>query len=388
MNSKTIAHIDMDAFFAAIEQRDNPNFRGLPVVVGADPKGGRGRGVVSTCSYEARKFGIHSAMPIARAFGLCPKALFLPVDGAKYSRVSRDIFKILYDFTPDIEPISIDEAFLDITGSYHFWKTPFETCKKIKERIKSEINLTASIGIAPVKMVAKIASDISKPNGLLEIKEENLLDFLWPLPVERLWGVGPETQKSLNAARIKTVGDLAKIPVETLRKKFGEHGAHLFDLSHGIDSREVVVEEDVKSVSNEHTFDVDTSNIEKVHEILLYLSEKVSRRLRKQDLKGKTITTKIRLEGFHTYTRALTLSERTNFADTIYQKSKSLFDEFLKKGMKVRLVGVRLSNFDDAYVQESLFTDENNVKKEKIHHALDVIKDKFGDEVIHRGGYK
>jgi len=382
---KVFAHIDMDAFFAAVEQRDNPRLCGKPVVVGADPQNGRGRGVVSTCSYEARKFGVHSAMPISTAYRLCPHAVFLPVDMKKYSQASDEIFKILYDFTPDIEPISVDEAFLDITGSYHFYGTPLNTCREIKKRIMDRSHLTASIGLAPVKMAAKIASDLSKPDGLLEVKGENLKEFLGPLDIAKLWGVGPKTKKALNILGIKTIDDLARTSLKDLRRQFGEHGQHLHDLAQGIDPREIVTDSEMKSVSHEHTFDTDTGSPDEVREVLAILSEKVSRRLRRYSLKGKTLTLKVRLKGFETSTKAFTFGERTNFSDTIYKKAHELFREFHKPGMKFRLVGVRMSHFDDAYVRESLFEDEMTKKNEKVHAAVDRIKDKFGETAIVRG---
>jgi nucleotidyltransferase/DNA polymerase involved in DNA repair len=384
MNPRIIAHIDMDAFFAAIEQRDNPKLRGKPVVVGADPKAGKGRGVVSTCSYEARKYGIRSAMPISQAWRLCPHAVFLSGNGRKYREASDQVFEILEKFTPDIQPVSIDEAFMDLTGCCHFYGTPHNTALKIKEEIKKNVNLTASIGIAPLKFVAKIASDACKPDGLLEVTQEKLFDFLWPLPIEKLWGVGPKSKLALNGMGINTIGDLAKLSKEELYERFGEHGLHLYCLSNGIDPRGVEVDDEVKSVSNEHTFETDTDNIEEIEEVLLYLSEKVSRRLRKQDLKGRTLSVKIRLKGFKTYTRAVTLPERTNFADRIYKQSLGLAREFTDKKQQIRLLGVRVSNFEDPYVQESLFRDALSEKNENIHKALDLIKNKFGEKSIHR----
>ncbi len=382
--SRVIVHIDMDAFFASVEQRDNPSLKGKPVIVGADPKGGRGRGVVSTCSYEARPFGVRSALPISTAYKLCPHAVFLPVDFAKYRQASEKIFAILNNFTPEIEPISIDEAFLDITGSFHFHKTPYETAWAIKAEIKKKVGLIASIGIAPVKMVAKIASDLSKPDGLLEITEEKVLDFLWPLPIQKLWGVGPKTQVQLNQMGIKTIGDLAQIPEEGVYKKFGESGQHLFRLSHGIDPREVQTTEEVKSVSHEHTFDADEADPNVIYKVMLVLSEKVSRRLRKSELSGKTLSLKIRLKGFKTYSRAFTFDQRTNHADAIYTKAKELFTTFYKRGMQIRLIGVRMTNFNSPYVQENLFEDGRRQKVEKIHHVMDTIKDRFGESAIHR----
>jgi len=384
MQTKVIAHMDMDAFFAAVEQRDNPALLGCPVIIGADPKGGRGRGVVSTCSYEARKYGIHSAMPISIAYRKCPHGIYLSGNMSKYRRASKQIFNILYDFTPDMEPVSVDEAFLDITGCYHFYQTPYKTCLAIKERIKKEVHLIASIGIAPNKMVAKIASDFSKPDGLLEIRPDQLLDFLWPLPIARLWGVGKQTQRSLNAMKIETIGDLAKHSEAALQESLGMHGQHLYNLSHGIDDRGVAVDDEIKSVSHEHTFDKDIDDIDKIDSVLSLLSEKVSRRLRKYGLKGKTVTVKIRLSSFQTVTRAYTFSERVNFFDEIYKKSKELFDAYYKYPMKIRLLGVRISGFSDLYIQESLFVNPASEKKEKIHKAVDLIKDKFGEQAIGR----
>ena len=385
MLSRTIIHIDMDAFFAAIEQRDNPAIRDKPVVVGADPKEGRGRGVVSTCSYEARRYGIHSAMPISQAYRLCSQAIFLPVNMRKYSDVSQAMFDILYEFTPDIEPLSIDEAFLDITGSTSLFGTPLEMCAKIKERIKKELCLTATIGIAPNKMVAKIASAHAKPDGLLEITPDKLFAFLWPLPVSKMFGVGEHTQKILSAMGIHTIGDLAKMPVASLIERLGVRGQYLWDLANGIDGREVISEEEAKSVSHEHTFDEDTSNREELATVLSVLCEKVSRRLRSEGLKGKTVTLKLRTGDFRTITRDVTLPERTNFFATIYSASRSLFHAAYLPIKKYRLIGVRVSNFHQPYVRDSLFEDVVSVKTENIHRAVDTIKAKFGEKGIFRG---
>ncbi|MDP8264046.1 MAG: DNA polymerase IV [Candidatus Aceula lacicola] len=384
MSVNIIAHIDMDAFFAAVEQADNPELKGKPVVIGANPKNGKGRGVVSTCSYEARKFGIHSAMPISKAYQRCPHAVFLPVRMSRYHEISDCIFRIFYDFTPDIEPISIDEAFLDITGTRRLHGPAFGVCLKIKERIAKETGLTASVGIAPIKMAAKIASDFCKPDGILEIKKDKLIDFLWPLPVEKLWGVGPKTKSYLNNLGIRTIKDLAKRSREELCEQFGESGDHLYCLSHGIDPRSVETESEIKSISHEHTFERDVNDKEVLHKTLLCLSEKASRRLRLEGLKGKTITIKVRYEGFQTYTRAATFGFSTNFVDNIYGKAKELFEGFYSAANKVRLIGVKVSNFKNLYVQESLFEETAKEKKERIHKAVDFIKDKYGERSIHR----
>ncbi len=385
MPPRVIAHIDMDAFFAAIEQRDDPALKGRPVVVGADPRAGRGRGVVSTCSYEARRYGIHSAMPISAAYRNCPGAVFLPVDMRKYSKVSREMFELLYDFTPDIEPLSIDEAFLDITASARLFGTPLETCRKIKEQVKKQLRLTATIGIAPNKMVAKIALAQAKPDGLLEITTDNLLSFLWPLPVSQMFGVGEQTQKILSAMGIQTVGDLAKTPAALLRAQLGVRGQHLSDLANGLDERAVVTQEEVKSVSHEHTFEEDTAGREQMDSVLSVLCEKVSRRLRLAGLKGKTVTLKARFSDFKTTTRDITLPGRTDLFDEIYPAIRRLWDGVYDKTKKYRLLGVRVSHFDQPYVRESLFDDGAPTKAEKIGRAVDLIKDRFGEKGIIRG---
>ncbi len=382
---RVIAHVDMDAFFAAIEQRDNPSLRGRPVIVGADPKNGKGRGVVSTCSYEARRFGIHSAMPISLAYRRCRHAVFLPVDMDKYHEVSRQLFEIFHNFTPDVEEISVDEAFLDLTGVVHFYGTPYKTAVAIKENVKKTLGLTCSVGIAPIKMAAKIASDLCKPDGLLEVTPKNILKFLWSLPVAKLWGVGPKSQIFLQRIGIRTIGQLAQADRQFLYEEMGEVGLHLHDLANGIDERKVETTQEIKSVSQEYTFSSDTTDIQQLHQVLLALTEKVSRRLRQDGVQGRTITLKIRLKGFKTYTRAFTLAERTNHADTIFRVIRQLFHDFFKEGMEVRLVGVRVSNFANPYVKGSLFESEENIKREKLHQAIDVIKDRFGEESIRRG---
>jgi len=375
----------MDAFFAAIEQRDNPELIGKPVVIGADPKGGHGRGVVATCSYEARKFGIHSAMPISKAYRLCPEAVFLKGNSQKYRSVSKQVFEILSNFTPDIEPISIDEAFMDLSGCYRAPQTPLDLGRKIKQAIKEEIHLNASIGIAPIKMAAKIASDYCKPDGLFHIPDNKLLDFLWSLDIGKIWGVGKKMQGSLHALGIKTVRDIAHYPKDQLIKRFGEYGLKLHQLSNGIDNRAVEKNDEVKSVSHEHTFEVDTNDLEELHTEFSWLSQKVSRRLRKQNLKGKTISVKIRTQNFKTVTRAITLADFVNFDDVITLECKKLFDEYYHPSMFIRLIGVRVSNFEDPYVQENLFTDTKNEKKQQMYQAIDKIKDKFGDNAINSG---
>lgn len=380
--------MDMDAFFAAVEVRDNPTLKGKPVIIGADPREGKGRGVVSTCSYEARKFGVHSALPISVAYKRCPDGVYLRGNHQKYRDVSQKIFKILKDYTPDIQPISIDEAFMDLSGCYHFYGSPIKTCQDIRQQIKDKIGLNASIGIAPNKMVAKIASDYCKPDGLIEIKSDQVTAFLWPLSIGKIWGVGKKAQESLEKMGINLVGDLAKTPVEKLVARFGNYGAHLHRLANGIDQREVQNSNNVKSVSHEHTFEQDTDDKTEIMDKMLLLCERVSRRLRRHDLKGKTITVKLRLSNFKTFSRAQTLSQRVNFSDVIYKTALTLIKNFYQQGMRFRLIGVRVSNFEDQYVQDTLYESPDHVRDENLHKAFDVIKDKFGESAIRRGIYK
>lgn len=399
MTHRVIAHIDMDAFFAAVEQRNDPRLKGQPVVVGADPKEGRGRGVVATCSYEARKFGIRSAQPISEAWRRCPQAVFVRGNYEAYSQESRVIKKIFEEFTPDIESISIDEAFLDLSGCYHFYQTPERTASAIKQRVYSQTGLIASIGVAPVKFVAKIASDFCKPDGLLVIAPQKVLSFLHPLAIEKLWGVGRKTQAILNQLGIRTIGDLAIFSRTKLVETLGASAGHLCDLANGIDPRPVEADESVGSVSHEYTFDKDEQNPEEVLKVLMTLTEKVSRRLRKNGLKGRTVSIKIRTQGFVTNTRSETLPRAVNLIDAIYPVARDLFQKFIQEqtgemnrgvesnrsGICVRLIGVKVSRFEDDYVVDSLFADSCHVRQEYIQTAMDKIKDKFGEQAIRRG---
>lgn len=382
--SRIILHVDMDAFFAAIEQRNHPEYTGKPLVVGADPKKGSGRGVVSTCSYEARKFGIHSAMPISRAYKLCPHAIFVPPNGKLYGQVSREIFKIFYNYTDRVEPLSIDEAFLDIAGSIRLFGDAITIAQKIKAEIKSAEKLTASVGLAPNKYLAKIASDLEKPDGLVVVEPDKIHEFLNPLPISRLWGAGEKTVQKLKLLGIHTIGDLAAIPKDVLDKKFGKTGDHFYRLAHGIDNREVIPEHGVKSVSNEHTFYEDVLDLDIVMKSLFKLSEKVGYRLRNQSLQGRTIHLKLRYEGFETITRNKTLNHYTANTEAIYKVIQQLFTSNYQQGRRVRLVGVGVSGFEkEPGMQLSLF--ENGLKEDTVVDKLeDLIREKFGRQSISR----
>lgn len=377
----------MDAFFAAVEQRDNPALRGEPVIVGADPKGGVGRGVVSTCSYEARRFGVRSAMPISEAWRRCPRGVYLRPDFRKYSAVSEQVQRIFGEFTPDIEQVSIDEAFLDITRSAHLFGGPLETCRRLKARVREEAGLTCSVGLAPTKMAAKIASDLKKPDGLVEVSEADLRAFLSPLDISRLWGLGPRTAEVLRGRGINTIGELAAAEAGDLRG-LGAHGAGLKRLALGEDPREVTPGYDTKSVGNEITFEEDTADAKEIKESLVALSDKVSSRLRGEGLKGRTVTLKIRLQGFETHTRARTLPFSTNYADVLSREALALYSAFDRGRRKVRLLGVKVSGLMPAEEKESLFEDEADARREKAHRAIEAIRAKFGRSAIYRAGGK
>jgi len=333
--------MDMDAFFAAVEEKRHPELKGKPVVIGGsgDPTK---RGVVSTASYEARKYGIHSALPLRTAYNLCPDAVFLPVDYEEYSRVSQIIKNTLKEISPVMEDVGIDEAFLDIS---EIAIPPEEIAQEIKERIKVETGLTCSIGIAPNKLLAKIASDMQKPNGLTIIKEQDIADRIWPLPVRKLWGVGPKTEASLKQIGITSIGDLASMLIDTLTEMYGEsYGHYLHEASRGIDESPLVTHWEPKSVSRETTFQEDTNNWQIIAKTIAELSNEVVEDIKEKGYKSKTVTLKVRFSDFKTYTRAMTLQEPT---DSVEQIRKAAFQclNRIELKMKVRLLGVRLTHF-------------------------------------------
>jgi nucleotidyltransferase/DNA polymerase involved in DNA repair len=374
----------MDAFFAAIEQREHPNLFGKPVIVGADPKKGKGRGVVSTCSYEARKFGVHSAMPISQAYKLCPHGIYVPPNGSLYSQVSKDIFKLFYEFTDLVEPLSIDEAFLDVSGCIQLFDSAKNIGEKLKYRIYENQALTASVGIAPNKFLAKIASDLEKPDGLVIVNEDKIQEFLDPLPLSRLWGAGKKTIEKLNNQHIYTIGDLSKLPKDILQQKFGKLGNHFYQLSRGLDTRPVIPGHEVKSVSNETTFSCDLYDMQILSETLLHLCEKVGYRMRQKKLKGKTVQLKLRYEGFDTIIRNKTLKSSTANTEIIFEVIWKLFELNYDKRRKVRLVGVGMSGFKQKPdTQLSLF-DQPEKKNSGLDIIEDLVRQKFGKNAINR----
>ncbi len=381
---RVILHVDMDAFFASVEQRDHPEYRGKPVIVGADPKGGRGRGVVSTCSYEARTFGVHSAMPISKAYKLCPQGIYVPPNGRLYSQVSKEIFEIFYEFTDLVEPLSIDEAFLDVTGSQKLFGNGPEIAGKIKKRILEKEHLTASVGVAPNKYLAKIASDLEKPDGLVVVSADKVEEFLQSLDISRLWGAGQRTQQTLRKLGIHTIGDLAAYPRDVLKQKFGKMGDHFYRLAHGIDDRAVHSAEGVKSVSNEHTFGSDEADESILLQTLLRLSEKVGYRLRKKGLQGKTVHLKLRYENFSTITRNKTLDHYTDSTEMLYSTVRLLFRKNYQKGRKIRLLGVGISSFGRQENQQLTLFRAADEQRSELDRLQDILKERFGKNITAR----
>jgi len=378
--SRTILHVDMDAFYAAVEERDRPELRGKPVIIGADPKGGTGRGVVSTASYAARKFGVSSAMPISTAWRLCPQGIFISPDMAKYSAVSHEIRTIFEMFTDLVEPISVDEAFLDVTASVRLFGDGETIAGRIKSRIREQTRLTASVGVATAKLIAKIASDLKKPDGLVVVPPGSEREFLAPLPVRRLWGIGPKMEERLARLGIHTIGQLADAKATRL---LGTHGLDLQRLARGEDDRPVVSDTGpAKSVSVEHTFNVDEGNPRALRKQLLQLADELSRRLRAESLKGRTITLKYRDETFRTTTHARSGKTTTNIASELYDAATALFDE-VHGSLRVRLLGLGVSGFEEPS-QQSLFETDEPKRGAQIDDLRDKVREKFGKKALVR----
>ena len=382
---RTIIHVDMDAFFSSIEQRDNPALIGKCVVVGGSGDSLK-RGVVSTASYEARVFGVHSALPLRTARKLCPHAIFLPVDMEKYHRVSMEIMSILSGFTDQIEQVSVDEAFLDVSNCRLLFGTGPFIARRIKRRIKQKLSLTASVGVAPNKFLAKLASDLKKPDGLVVITDKNIKKVVNDLPVTRLWGVGKKTQAVLKGLACETIGQLAEMPVDMLKGALGKHGEDLKELANGRDDRPVITYEDAKSIGNETTFQEDIGDVDALKDVLMELAEQVARRLRKEGVAGRTITLKLRYSDFKTITRSHTINEATNLEIQIYKTAEGLLSKPDLSGKKVRLLGVSASNLSGGPEQRQLsLFDSENTKLTAVSSAMDKIKDRFGEDIITHG---
>jgi DNA polymerase-4 len=378
---RLIAHVDMDAFYASVEIRDDPTLEGKPVVVGgaADQ-----RGVVAAASYAARKFGIHSAMPMARAVRLCPDLVRLPGDPAKYAEVSARVFAILESFSPLVETISLDEGFLDVSHV----SDPHELGRSIKDRIREAVRLTASVGVAPSKFVAKLASDHRKPDGLVVVAPDEVLDFLHPLPIERLWGVGTKTAPRMHALGIRTIGDLALRDASWARTHLGEHGLVLRELALGRDDRPVVGDQAYKSISSEMTFATDIADRMKLLGLVADQAATVAKRMRREGVLGRTVQLKMRDDTFATRTRRKTLGAPSDDGDTIYRAARALL-EADPLARPLRLIGVGVSGFSEAASQTlSLFDGAQEPERAadaKFQQALDALEGKFGKGAVRRG---
>lgn len=377
MRGATILHVDLDAFFAAVEQRDRPELRGRPVIVGGRPGD---RGVVSAASYEARRFGVRSAMPLRTAGALCPEGVFVPVDGRKYSAVSRQVMVILRRFSPLVEQVSIDEAFLDVQGTQTLLGSPETVARAIRSAISEELQLTASVGVSATRLVAKIASDLRKPDGLVVVPSGTEAAFLAPLPIARLWGVGERTRIVLADHGVRTIGDLAALPEDVLRRRFGSQGAVLRQRALGIDATPVGNGELARSVSHEQTFDRDSNDWEVIERTLLALSEGVAGRLRAGAVKAATVGIKVRDSDFETHTRQRTLPEPTDRTDVIWRTAVELARPQVR-GIHVRLLGVAATHLTDRE-QLSLFGGDERI--ERATRATDAIRKRFGPRAITR----
>ena len=367
----------MDAFYASVEQRDRPELRGRPVIVGADPKG---RGVVSAASYEARVFGVRSAMPISRAARLCPDGVFVPVDMEKYVRVSRQIMGLLDEFSPLVEPVSVDEAFVDLTGTTSLWGPAPEAVARIKTRIRADTGLTASAGLAPNKFIAKIASDLRKPDGLVVVEAGGEAEFLAPLPIERLWGVGKATAKDLAALGVATIGQLQRLPRATLVARLGDHGAGLHALAFGRDDRAVEPWTAPKSMGAETTFERDTRDRARLDATLRGQAERVARELRAEHLAAARVTLKLRFADFRTLTRSHT-SDPTQDGLELYRRVARLFSRETL-GQPVRLIGVSASALTSEQTGQLGLLETNAVRRERLARAVDRITGRFGAGAI------
>jgi len=377
----------MDAYYASVEERENPALVGKPVVVGGSADG---RGVVSAANYEVRKFGVHSAMPAARARALCPHAVFIKPRHELYATISKQIREIFERYTPLVEPLSLDEAFLDVTASKTLFGFAPDIAKRIKREIRVELDLIASVGVAANKFLAKLASDLEKPDGLVVVEPGSEQAFLDPLPIGCLWGVGRASGRAFQALGIATIGELRRYPVEMLKSRFGRHGEHLWELANGIDDREVVPDHRVKSISHETTFSDDIADPNVLKSCMLRLTEQVGARLRRHQLLARTAQIKVRFADFHTITRARTFAQPTQSTQELWGAAAALLSTSLENEPRpVRLIGMGATSLDnEPVVQGDLFGNEDRQRQGKLDTLVDSVNDRFGGTAIHRGGSK
>ena len=379
-HESTILHVDMDAFFASVTERDHPELKGKAVVIGAGV-----RGVVTSANYEARKFGIKAAMPVGRAQRLAPHAIFIPPDHKRYSEVSEHIMEIFHSFTPLVEPISLDEAFLDVTKARRLLGDGRAIATAIRAKVEAQEGITCSVGIASSKFIAKLASQRCKPNGILEIPTDRVLTFLHPLPVSALWGVGPKTNEALERLGLHTVGDIAQTPQQTLIRALGQAaGESLYELAWGRDDRDVIPEEPDKSISAAETFDRDIDDPEIVAKEILRMCERASSRMRERSLFAKTITLKVRFADFTTVNRSKTLPLPIDTTHEIYEVAKALYEALSIERARIRLVGVNLENLHtDTHEQLVLGARESSWRE--LQGGIDAAKARFGRDSVRPG---
>ncbi len=370
-----ILHCDLDAFYASVEQIRDPSLMGKPVIVGGDP---RRRGVVAAASYEARRYGIHSAMPLATAVRLCPHAMYIPPHFALYRAYSQRVFDIYHRYTPLVEPLSLDEAFLDLSGTERISGPVRQAALRIRDEVKAETGLDLSIGIATSKVVAKIASDLQKPRGFVEVRPGEETSFLAPLPLRRLPGLGPSTEERLKPLGVATIGQLAALPAEQLTRQLGKHGLQMWEFAHGIDRRPVVAPGQPKSISREMTFDRDVSDPSELEAMLRQLAQHAAKSMREQGLHCRTVHLKLRYANFETFTRSHTLAQPTNVEATIVGETVALLRAAWDRSRKIRLIGTGLSSLSEAPRQQGLFDDGQPSKQEALTASLDKIRDRYG----------
>jgi DNA polymerase-4 len=380
--ARCIFHIDLDAFFVSVEQALKPTLKGKPVIVGGDPER---RGVVASASYEARPFGIHAGMPLSKARRLCPQAIFIRSHFSLYKDASAKFMKILGDFSPHIEPLGFDEAYLDVTGCEEPYGSPQKLALALKERINEELKLTASAGIATCKVVAKIASDLCKPDGLLEIAPGGEQAFLNPLPIAKLPGVGKKTEQALKEMGITTIGELASLPLDTIKRQFGATGAVIHSYARGIDDREVEAPGEAKSISQQLTFARDTLDRNFLEASLHNLCQEVCQELRSQNKKAQCVAIRLRYADFKTITRQVNLKEASDVTQVIFATSRHLLSKALAQQEKpLRLIGIRISSLVGEGKQLSMF-DSGIEKPEHLDKAIDKIRRKYGPKAIRTG---
>ncbi len=385
---RTILHADMDAFFAAVEARENPKIADHPIVVGADPRGGKGRGVVAACNYAARQFGIRSAMPISEAYRRCPTAVYLRPRGRLYAEVSERIMQIFETYTELVEQLSIDEAFLDVTASSRLFGDGAAIARRVKREIWKRQRLTVSVGVASNKFLAKLASDLQKPDGLVVVPPGGETAFLHPLPVERLWGVGKKSARRLHSLGLRTIGDVAAAPAALLERHLGHaHALHLKRLADGDDNRPVEPGRERKQIGRETTFDADVDDREQVRRTLLSLTDEVAARLRRRGQAAHTVTLKLRLAPFETRTRRTTVGASLFTTEAIYPLAKTLLAAADPGGRPVRLIGISMSGLHQLppESQLTLFAEAGDeVGGARVSKALDEVTQRFGRGSLRR----